>query len=238
MTKKAQVQIDGHMRVCIGAPDERTPVHSIAASETILSEVASLVMRHGYKFYLPDALLDVLDTYAISHGDRGELLVAAFFTGGPTLQFIWTFDVLLDSSPSICHHDFSPQTFEEVSRRTRMHFNHHIKPFKQEVFVCPYLVALIARSAAALVANFQPGSDMVYLFLYEINDLLLLDKEDSSQFTIPIFRFLFELGGEELFVQQQTYASTKDGAATLDAYGWPFFTSYDLWCSGLGLGLF
>src|SRR6266702_5515163 len=78
--KKAQVQIERHMRICIGTPDERAPVRSIAASEPILSEAASLVMRGNYNFNLPDALLNVLDAYVISHGDRGELLVAAFFT--------------------------------------------------------------------------------------------------------------------------------------------------------------
>jgi len=258
-------------------------------------------MRGNYNFNLPDALLNVLDAYVISHGDRGELLVAAFFTRARDLLVLKltgvfpyglvcptfsvkdllsnlfhdapsAFDVLLDSMPSICRPDFSPQKFGEVFGRTRMHFSHLIKPFKQEAFARPYPVAMIARGAAALVANFRPGFDVVYPFLYETNDLVvnkvgfiimqiknhandmipnaelfkkmdpflceLLGKEDRPQFTIPIIRFLFELGGEKSFVQQQTYATAKDGAATLDANGWPYFTSYDFWCSGLGPGLF
>ncbi len=76
----------------------------------------------------------------------------------------------------------------------------------------------------------------------------LLSKEDSTQFTIPIVRIVFALGGEKTFVQQQIYASPKDGAVTPDANEHPRlpeivrrklgqFTSYVFWCSVLGPSL-
>ncbi len=72
----------------------------------------------------------------------------------------------------------------------------------------------------------------------------LLSEEHGTQFTIPIVRIVFALGGEKTFVQQQIYASPKDGAVTPDANEHlqlpeivrrklAQFTSYDIWCSGL-----
>ncbi len=58
------------MRVCVAIPGDLAAVRSVAASEPILSEAASLIMRDDPNFNLPDTLLDVLDSYAISHGDR------------------------------------------------------------------------------------------------------------------------------------------------------------------------
>jgi hypothetical protein len=83
MAYKAQLQISNHMRVCIAIPEDLVAVRGVAASEPILSEAASSIMSSGptpSKFDLPNALIDVLDSYAIDHGERGELLVAALFT--------------------------------------------------------------------------------------------------------------------------------------------------------------
>ncbi len=80
IAEKAQVQIASHMRVCVAIPEDLVAVYGIASSEPILSEAASVIMRDYRNFDLSFALLDVLDSYSISPGDRGELLVAAFFT--------------------------------------------------------------------------------------------------------------------------------------------------------------
>jgi hypothetical protein len=80
MSHKLQTQIASHMRVCIVIPKDLVTVRGIAASEPILSEAASFIMRTYTQFNLSQALLDVLDSFAIDHGERGELLVAALFT--------------------------------------------------------------------------------------------------------------------------------------------------------------
>ena len=80
MADKAQLQISNYMRVCVAIPEDLVAVRGVATSEPILSEAASCIMRGRYHFDLPDALLNILDSYAIDHGEGGELLVAAFFT--------------------------------------------------------------------------------------------------------------------------------------------------------------
>ncbi len=128
----------------------------------VRTEAASLIMREYYNFHLPDVLLDVLDSYAISHGDRGELLLAAFFTRerdvlvrqipkvelfphAPTcptslvkdlLSNLFQaahFGIMLDSLPSVHRTRFSPQKFGEVIGRNRMHSNDLINPYQQRV---------------------------------------------------------------------------------------------------------
>ncbi|KAH8998885.1 hypothetical protein EDB86DRAFT_781144 [Lactarius hatsudake] len=202
MADKVQLQIANYMRDCIGIPWDPVAVRGVAASEPILPEAASCIMRGNYNFNLPDALLNVLDSYPISHGDQGELLVAAFFTRARDLYVqrippeklfpkvltricpIFSvkdllselfqeahFSTMLDSLPSICRADFSSQKFGDVFGRTKMHFNHMIKPLKQDVLTRSCLPAMMARGAAAFGANGQFGFDMVYPFLYGTSDL-------------------------------------------------------------------
>jgi hypothetical protein len=203
MADKVQHQISNHLRVCMAIPEDLVTVRSVAASEPILSEAASLIMRDDPNFNLPNALLNVLDSYAISPGDRGELLVAAFFTRARDLyarqihrelypdnptQFCPIFSVtdllsnlfqevhfstMLDSLPSVRRADFPLQKFGDVFRRTKMHFNHLVKPYKQKLVARPYLVAIMARGAAAFGANGQAGFDLVYPFLFDTSDLVI-----------------------------------------------------------------
>ncbi|KAF8271301.1 hypothetical protein EI94DRAFT_1720854 [Lactarius quietus] len=296
MLKKVQLQIANHLRVCISIPQnlasasKSASMHSIAASEPILSEAASYIMRNYSHFCLPDALLDVLDSYAITHGQQGELLVAAVFTRardlyveqikGQLVPYQVTplcpssqlhFRTMSDSLPSVCHPDFSLQNFGDVFKNTKMHFNHMIQPLGLKDISRLYLLRIMARGAAALCTNCQPGYDMVYPFLYDTSDLVLkkvgfimvlvksyvtykepdpklfrkmdpvlcglLKKADYRDFTIPIIRIVFTLGGEQSSLKHMTYKSpTRLGAATLpvDAAQYPKFTSYDFWCSGIG----
>jgi D-serine deaminase-like pyridoxal phosphate-dependent protein len=73
-------QIANHMRVCVEIGQGTESIRGIAASEPILSEAASYVLRRGSGFDLAGALSDALSGFSINLGDRGELLVAAFFT--------------------------------------------------------------------------------------------------------------------------------------------------------------
>jgi len=53
-----------------------------------------------------------------------------------------------------------------------MHFNHFIKPQEQKLISRGYLLLYLARGAAALGANCQPGFDAVYPFLHGGRDLV------------------------------------------------------------------
>ena len=65
------------------------------------------------------------------------------------------------------------QTFGEVFEKALMHFNHFIKPQEQSILARCYFPAFIAYGVAALGANYQPGIDAVYLYLYDSNVLTI-----------------------------------------------------------------
>jgi hypothetical protein len=82
-------QIAKHMRICV-AFISKGNIGGIASSEPILSEAASRIMLTK-KFSLPGALLQVLTWYGISPSDRGEIIVASFFT--------WARDQVVKNKP-------------------------------------------------------------------------------------------------------------------------------------------
>lgn len=94
-----------------------------------------------------------------------------FLFCGPSLK------QLLESKPSLNPPSDTPHPFQQVFRNVRMHFNHFIKPYKQAAFSCQCLIRFLACGAVALGANYQPGFDAVYLYLYES---LNLDKENLA----------------------------------------------------------
>jgi hypothetical protein len=304
MLHKLQTQIASHMRVYVAFPRDLTTVRGIAASEPVLSEAASVIMRTYNHFELSQALLDVLNSFAIDHGDRGELVVAALFMRARDLYVVQkrpslfpndrsrfcpvfsvkdllsylfegeSLETMLKSLPSVCRRDFPSRSrvFRDVFKNTYMHFSHLIKTFKTRVITRQYLLGIMARGAAALGANNQQGYDMVYPFLYGTGDLvienvgsiivqvknhadnmtpssglfkamdpfvckLLSADHDSSDFTVPIIRIVFYLGGENTGLKHMEHEPHSDGAQTLDAAGRSMFTSYDFWCSGIDPGV-
>jgi len=302
IAEKAQEQIANHMRVCVAIPEDLVAIYGIAASEPILSEAASYIMRNYTNFSLFGTLSNVLDAYGISPGDCGELLVAAFFTRARDLyvqrlsmndknllfpitgQICPIFSVvdllsnlfderfhsmMLDSLPSVYRmgDTSSPQKLGDVFRRTRMHFNHLIKPSSKSIINRQYLLNIMARGAGALGTNCQPGYYMIVPFLYEADDLdikrvgfiMVQVKKTSKSLktpgseiitkmdpfacklftngdTVPIIRIVFSLDRKRPTLRHMRYNSVsgRDGASEHDKNGQPLFTSYDLWCSGMG----
>lgn len=189
-------QVANHMRVCAGVGNGIETLYAVASSEPILSEAASFVMRTT-PFSMPSALAHVLSGFSISQGDRGELLVAALFTCArdlavhskslpPIGQLCHYFSVeqlfssLFSESqfssikkymPSLYHSETTRVPFGEAFRDSFMHFNHFIKPQEQRLLSRGYLLLYLARGAATLVANCQPGFDAVYPFLHGGKDL-------------------------------------------------------------------
>lgn len=189
-------QIANHMRVCVAVGSGIESLRGIASSEPILSEAASRIMSSP-QFSLPNALKLVLNGFSVDQGDRGELLVAAFFTWARDrvistkprasemlcyhfsveeffshLFFEPTLTSILNDVPSLCH-ERSPRPFRKAFVNSRMHFNHVIKPQVQHLLSRRFLLYFMARGAAALGANCQPGFDAVYPYLYNSPDLVL-----------------------------------------------------------------
>ncbi|KAH9030051.1 hypothetical protein EDB85DRAFT_1891783 [Lactarius pseudohatsudake] len=194
--EKEQEQISNHMRVCMSIEDGIDTIRGIAASEPILAEAASVVMSDSRVFNLVDALSEVLTGFGINTGDRAELLVAAFFTwarditaaklnskfSGQLSRYFSVADLfsslfseatytsMSGGMPSLCHAR-PAQMFGQVFGNAWMHFNHFIKPHQRKVLTRPYLLAFMARGAAAFGATGQRGFDAVYPFLYGGTDL-------------------------------------------------------------------
>jgi hypothetical protein len=187
-----QEQISNHLRVCVSIGDGFETIRGITPSEPILSEAASFIMRDG-SFKLADALAEVLNGYSITanSGDRAELLVSAFFTwardravseksalkGQLSRYFSVTelfeslfsesvFNLISTSVPLLCGTKTTEQTFGQIFKNAFMHFSHFVKPQEQKLLAQAYLPSFMARGAAVLGANCQPGVDAVYPYLY------------------------------------------------------------------------
>jgi hypothetical protein len=146
---------------------------------------------------MANALTRVLSGFCINQGDRGELLVSALFTCARdlvvqsksplhrdqlchsfTVKDLFSrlfsdsaFDSVSAAMPSLCHSK-AAQPFGEVFDKAYMHFNHFIKPQEQKLLSRGYLLLYLARGAAALGANCQPGFDAVYPFIYGSTELV------------------------------------------------------------------
>ncbi len=86
--EKLHNQISNHMCICQVIGEGIKTIHGVAASEPLLSEVASCIMQGGYGFSLPDTLIEVLSGFCINPGDHAELLVAALFTHAQDLTVL------------------------------------------------------------------------------------------------------------------------------------------------------
>ncbi|KAH8991466.1 hypothetical protein EDB86DRAFT_1606683 [Lactarius hatsudake] len=191
-------QVANHMRVCVAVGDGVESLRAVASSEPILSEAASRVMQDSKIFSLPAALALVLTEFCINQEDRGQLLVAAFFTwardkvildtppastGGQLCSYFSvksllahlfsdsTFKSMSAELPSFYHSKAARRPFGEVFDKAHMHFNHFIKSQEQKLLARRYLNLYMARGAAVLGANCQAGFDAVYPYLYGGTDL-------------------------------------------------------------------
>lgn len=203
---KMHEQVANHMRVCVAVGDGVESLHTIASSEPILSEAASQIMRHVPTFTLPGALSTILSGFCINQGDSGELLVAAFFTWAHDqavckisddnlchyfsvaylLERLFsetTFNSMSAHMPLLCHSKDAQQPFSEVLKKTNMHFNHFIKPQKRQLLARQYLTLYMARGAATLGTNCQPGFDAVYPYLY---DTIKFDPKKFCFITVQV----------------------------------------------------
>jgi len=73
--RNQMVQVEKHMRVCLGVKEGFETIVTVASSEPILVEAAATVMQHE-DFRSCRALREILKWPGMSKGDRGELIVA------------------------------------------------------------------------------------------------------------------------------------------------------------------
>ncbi|KAI0267702.1 hypothetical protein BC834DRAFT_55711 [Gloeopeniophorella convolvens] len=198
--EKARNQVKNHMRICLEVPQGQEYMLNLSASEPLLSEAASVLMRsEGLGFDLPLVLKTVLSGYCINQGDRGELVVAAFFTWArdkvaaaakhgsapsrgscsPIFSvrellselFISSMD---DHCPPVARQEDVTKTYGDMfgfDGQTFMHFNHFIKALENDVVQQQYLLYYLSRGAGAFGARCQPGVDLVLPYLYKSGNL-------------------------------------------------------------------
>lgn len=216
-------QVANHMRVCVAVGDGIESLRAVASSEPILSEAASRVMRSVNTFSLPEALTLVLSGFCVDQGDRGELLVASFFTWArdrviskslgyrpgqlcPYFSVHELFESLFSKSafksianakPSLYHSEEAAQRlFGETFQKAKMHYNHFIKAQEKCLLARKYLTLLLARGAAALGAYCQDGIDAVYPYLY---DDIVLDRRNIGFILVQVKNSLKSYHHDEIF---------------------------------------
>jgi hypothetical protein len=141
------VQVEKHMRVCLGIRKGFESVVTAASSEPILSEAAASVMQQDFSSCR--ALQQVLQWPGMSKGDRGELIASniiidtldsVMFQGGilsPIVEATSFFKALfandiyerciMNSKPSKLRHASHDKTFAETYKDSRIYVTHFIK---------------------------------------------------------------------------------------------------------------
>lgn len=220
--KNQMVQVEKHMRVCLGVKEGFETIVTVAASEPILVEAAATVMQHK-DFSSCRALHEILKWPGMSKGDRGELIVAnitidtldglAFKDGNLSSFVIKTTsyfealfaqnlykDKIQNAKPSTLRDDSDDKTFGETFEDSYVYVTHFIKVYDYSVLTDSFIMALAARGVAILCADNQAGVDMILPMVYEgtilrrtnITVIMIQSKNDVKFSTTP-HQYLFHL---------------------------------------------
>lgn len=220
--KNQMVQVEKHMRVCLGVKEGFETIVTVAASEPILAEAAATIMQHE-DFSSCRALREILKWPGMSKGDRGELIVANItidtldrlaFKGGNLVSFVIKttsyFEALFadnlytsriqNAKPSTLRDDSDDKTFGETFKDSYVYVTHFIKVYNYSVLTDSFIMALAARGVAILCADNQAGVDIVLPMVYNdrvlartnITVIMIQSKNDVKFSTAP-HRYLFHL---------------------------------------------
>ncbi|KAI9449302.1 hypothetical protein BJY52DRAFT_1227846 [Lactarius psammicola] len=162
-------QIANHMRVCVVVGKGIESLRGIASSEPILLEAASFIMSSDH-FRLGSC--PYVGSEGVQHQPRERF--CQYFSVTRLFSHLFstsTFASMSGHFPSLCHTESQLQPFGEAFKKATMHFNHVLKPQAQRLLARRFLLYFMARGAAALGANCQPGFDAVYPYLYDSLDL-------------------------------------------------------------------
>lgn len=277
-------QVEAHMRVCLKIDSHNQSMTSLSPSEPILSEAAFALMQRE-DFNAPKALMSILRGFSIHKGDVGELLVLLLMTLArdsvvcsrprnnkamwrkmeasedergwdrviPVVEFLRKlFKVPARGKDAAIW----AALFEEF-KGSKMHFNHFVKVHELASLKVQYLMGLMARGAAVLCANCQPGVDAAVLSLREsdtiqrssVQLILTQSKNDPAYGAEPVAKLFkkmdpFALGilddtDDPLPVIRIVFAlAAKEPALhisveELKARNKKRYTAYNVWCAGL-----
>ena len=183
-------QVEGHMRVCLKVDAAFETMTTTSSSEPLLSEAAYFIMQKS-SFNAVKALKSVMESFAISKGDRGEFLVLLLFTlardvavglpdefGRPFDENRWfgLSDFLCDQVfpvPDVSSDLMNKESIDAIRNlgkdfpHAQLHFNHFVKVHEQKAIDITSLLLLLGRGAGVLCANNQRSIDSVIPFLQD-----------------------------------------------------------------------
>ena len=220
--KNQMVQVEKHMRICLGVKEGFETIVTVAASEPILVEAAATVMQHK-DFSSCRALREILKWPGMSKGDRGELIVTNItidtldglaFKNRKLSSFVIKmteyFEALFaqnlyknkiqNAKPSTLRDGSDDKTFGETFNDSYVYVTHFIKVYDYSVLKDAFIMALAARGAAILCADNQAGVDMILPVVYKDQMLsrtnmtvIMIQSKNDVKFSTTPHRYLFHL---------------------------------------------
>ncbi|KAE9389923.1 hypothetical protein BT96DRAFT_1024834 [Gymnopus androsaceus JB14] len=204
---------------------EKDQFTSLNPSEPIVSESAYLLMNSSrIKFHAPSALSRILSEFSVYQGDRGELVAMLALTMArdaavnsldadvfgviPFLkalipkppQITDLFHNIMKMKPSVYQGpDDQNVTLKRAFEGVNLHFNHFVKRQQQNNLSKQLIRGFIARCAAVMGADNQPGLDMATPMikgdLVEENtqSLIMYQVKNDSSYDATVKSHLFDL---------------------------------------------
>ncbi|KAH9914977.1 uncharacterized protein B0H18DRAFT_1125192 [Fomitopsis serialis] len=160
-------------------------------------------------FNAPEALKLILDGFSVHKGDRGELLTLLLLTLARDATVVEAATHLITPSDArsriLAIPDFFGNLLKCTAKPTKivrqfidefkgcfMHFNHFIKVHEWALLRQDYLLGYMARGAAVLCANNQPGVDIVLMGMHgtrahtsNLIPILVQTKNDATYTAQP-----------------------------------------------------
>jgi hypothetical protein len=276
-------QVESHMRVCLKLDSSLHSMTTVSPSEPILAEAAySLMQRED--FNAPEALKSILHGFSIHKGDRGELLAMLLVTLARDAAVkeknddsMWSrMDLKAkghwDRSIGVDEflkkifgerggklHEGATDTWKDVYntfKDSKLYFNHFIKVHQHKSIQMTYLMALLARGAAVLCANNNPGIDFVLACLMGSDDierqniqLILAQIKNDDKYganphwdlysTMDPSKLIHDPGETPLPVIRIVFALAAKKSelhaqvTELETTEGKKYKAYDFWCAGL-----
>lgn len=217
--EKEMEQVEHHLRVCIQVSNTLDSVLTLAPAEPLLGEAARLIMTNGRSFRPVNALREEFRLPDVERGPRGEACVALMaclasdaaslkaksrvFTVKGFLDNLFRDKQWADATPSVIHprhkSKFNDQKLRHVLSGSKMYFSYFIKVNNHRLINKQFLWRLLARGAAIICANCQPGADLIIPYVYydrkvnrwTVGAIILQIKNDKKYGQYP-HEYLFE----------------------------------------------
>jgi hypothetical protein len=206
-----RIQVEKHMRVCLGVHEGLDSITTVAASEPMLTEAAAAIMRYG-NFKSCAELHKILEWPGLNKGERGELITSNItidaldrymFQGEkkrlsrPIVPLTAYFEHLFkkgfyeahikNAKPSKLRCPEDDKTFAETFKGAHLYVTHFIKIHDCSVLSLDFLMRLAVRGVGVVCPDNQAGIDIVLPAVYKDTTLrkdnmtVILEQSKNSK---------------------------------------------------------